>query len=141
MTAKNRLAYAVLAALSLATTHAMGAEPTEDMRALAAMLAALDAQDQNAYCKTMQAEPYAGYLGRVCQSAVQNKLKKAEDCSSEHIAQQAKSDNQQCKKMTRADFDKIALRSREAVKTFIEQARAQGVDGEKLLQSERAKLR
>lgn len=139
---RNRIAFAVLVStLALGTSQVSAAEPTADMRALAKLFATLDAQNQTAYCNTLHVDSYAGYLERVCQSAVKHKVKKTEECTAENIAQQVKTDHQQCLKMTRAEFDKVVIRGREASKTFIETSTAQGVDGAKLLQDERAKLR
>ena len=125
----------------LATPPALGAEPTEDMRAFARMFAALEARDLKGYCTAMHDAPYAGYLTRVCQSAVQNKLKKPEDCSQESIAQQVRNDNQQCLAMPTAEFEKTAQRYPEAREKFLKEATAKGIDGDKLLQEERAKIR
>ena len=142
MTIAIRISWAFLiTGMSLATTPVLGAEPTEDMRTFVRMFAALEARDHKGYCAAMHGAPYAGYLDRVCQSAVQNKLKKPEDCSPERITQQVKVDTAQCLAMPAAEFEKTALRGREASKAFVKQMTAQGVDGDKLLQEERAKIR
>jgi len=135
-----RIALAFLiTSISLATTPVLGAEPTEDMRTFARMFATLEARDHKGYCAAMHGAAYAGYLNRVCQSAVQNNLKKPEDCSPEHMTRQLKVDSDKCLAMPAAEFEKTALRGREGSKTFVKQMSAQGVDGEKLLQEERAK--
>ena len=103
------------------------------------MTVILEAHDQKAYCAEMQTAPYADYMTRVCQSAVQNRLKKREDCSAVNIAVLIKSDNKQCLAMPKAEFDKTVLRSREVSESVIKDMVAQGVDAEKLLQEERAK--
>lgn len=136
-----RIALAFLiTVLSLATPPALGAEPTEDMRTFARMLASLDARDLKGYCTSMHTAPYAGYLSRVCQAEVQHKLKKPEDCSQEKIAEQIKIDNAQCLAMPADKFEETMLHGREGSKEFVKQMAAQGIDGEKLLQEERAKI-
>jgi len=127
--------------MSLAAPPVLGAEPTEAMRTFARMFAALEARDLKGYCTAMHGASYAGYLERVCQSAVQNRVKKAEDCSPENIAQQTKSDTGQCLLMPAAEFEKTVLRGREGGQAFLKEMAAQGIDGEKLLQEERAKIR
>lgn len=125
-----------LAAASLA------AEPNEDMRMFARLFAALEARDIEAYCTTMMhGAAYPGYMNRVCQSAVQNKMKKSEDCSPENVAEQIKADTTRCQAMAAAEFEAIAQRSSEAREKFIKDAKAKGVDGEKLLREERADFR
>jgi hypothetical protein len=131
----------MITGMPLATTPVLGAESTEDMRTFARMFTTLEARDLKGYCAAMHGAPYAGYLDRVCQLAVQNKLKKPEDCSPESIAEQVKIDNGQCLAMPAAEFEKTALRGREASKAFVKEMAAQGVDGDKLLQEERSKPR
>jgi len=125
----------------IATRPALSAEPTEEMRMFARMFETLEARDLKGYCAAMHGEPYAGYLGRVCESAVQNNLKKPEDCSQQSIAQQVKTDAAKCLAMPPAEFEKTVLRGVDASKTFVKQMATQGVDGEKLLQDERTKRR
>jgi hypothetical protein len=129
----------LLASLILATAPAQSAEPTEGMRMMARMTVILETHDQKAYCAEMQTAPYADYLTRVCQSAVQSKLKKPADCSPVNIALLIKSDSKQCLAMPPAEFEKTVLRGREISESVIKDMLAQGVDAEKLLQEERAK--
>jgi hypothetical protein len=126
------------AGMSVAALPAPAAEPTEEMRTFARMFATLEARDLKGYCAAMHGAPYAGYLSRVCKSAIQNKLKKPEDCSQESIAQQVKADAGQCLAMRAGEFEKKVQRGAEASQSFVKQMTAQGVDGEKLLQEERA---
>ena len=111
------------------------------MRTFARMFATLEARDLKGYCAAMHGAAYAGYLSRVCESAVQNKVRKADDCSRESIAQQVKADAGQCLAMPAGEFEKKVQRGAEASQSFVKQITAQGVDGEKLLQEERANLR
>lgn len=125
----------------LATGPATSAEPTEEMRTFARMFTSLEARDLKGYCTAMHGAPYAGYVGRVCQSAVQNKVKKPEECSEDSIAQQVKADAAKCLAMPPDEFDKAVARGAEGSKAFLQRAASQGVDGEKLLKDERAKRR
>jgi len=117
------------------------AEPTEDMRTAARVFATLEAVNLKGYCDAMNGPPYVVYLTRVCRSAVQNRMKKPEDCSPDNITQQLKTDHGQCLTMPAAEFEKAVIRGAEGGKAFVKQTAAQGVDGEKLIREERAKLR
>lgn len=130
----------LITGLSLATVPVQGAEPTKDMRWFARMFATLEARDHKGYCEVMIGADYAVYLNRRCQSDIQNKVKKPEDCSPESITRQLKLDTDECLAMPAAEFEQKVLRGRESSKAFIEQMTAQGVDGEKLLQEERVKI-
>ena len=105
------------------------------------MFTSLEARDLKGYCTAMHGAQYAGYLGRVWQSGVQNKVKKPEACTQDSIAQQVKADAVKCLVMPPAEFDKAVARGAEGSKAFVKQAASQGVDGEKLLKEERAKRR
>lgn len=125
---------------SLAAPPVQDAELTEDMRALARMYAALDARDQKAYCGSMHATAYADYVDRACQFAIKVKLKQPEDCSQERIAQEVKQDAAECLAMPADEFEKKAFNGREVRAALVKQMQEHGVDGEKLLQEERAKI-
>ena len=127
----------LITGMFLAAPPVMGAEPTETMRTFARMFATLEARDLKGYCTAMHGAAYTSYLERVCQSAVQNRVKNPEDCSPENIAQQIKSDHEQCMAMPAAEFEKTMLRGREGGQAFLKELAAQGIDGEKLLQEER----
>lgn len=136
------VATAFLAAgMLLATGPAASAETTEEMRTFARMFTSLEARDLKGYCTAMHGPQYAGYLGRVCQSSVQNKMKKPEECSPDSIAQQARAEAAKCLAMPPAEFDKAVARGVEGSKAFVKQMASQGVDGEKLLKEERARRR
>lgn len=138
-----RVASVILTAgLAVATPLAGGAEPTEELRTFARMLTALEARDLKGFCTAMHRTPaYAGYLSRACQSGVQNKVRKPEECAPEGIARQVSADLEKCLAMPADEFEKQVQRGGEARKAFVKQAAADSVDGEKLLQDERAKLR
>ncbi len=125
----------------IATRPAMSAEPTEEMLTFARMFTSLEARDLKGYCTVMHGSEYAGYLGRVCQSAVQNRLKKPEECTQDSIAQQAKAEAAKCLATPPDEFEKAVARGAEGSKAFVKQMASQGVDGEKLLQDERVKRR
>lgn len=127
--------------ISLATPPVRAAEVTEEIHTFARMFATLEARDLTGYCAAMHGAPYIGYLNRVCQSAVQNKVKNLDDCSHEKIAQQVKSDAARCLAMPAAEFDATVRRRQEGRKVFISEMKNQGVDAEALIQAERAKRR
>lgn len=131
------LAMGILAA----TRPALGAEPTEEMRTFARVFTSLEARDLKGYCTAMHGAQYAGYVGRVCQSAVQNKMKKPEECSPDSVAQQVKTDAAKCLAMPPAEFEKAVVRGVEGSTAFLKHTASQGVDGEKLLKDERSKRR
>ena len=127
--------------ICLASPPALGAEATEEINTFARIFATLEARDQTGYCAAMHGAPYVGYLNRVCQSAVQNKVKILDDCSHEKITQQVNSDTAQCLAMPAAEFDATVRRRQEGRTVFISEMKKQGVDGEALIQAERAKRR
>ena len=129
----------LVTSLSLNSLPILAAEPTEDMRTMARMFVALEARNQKGYCTAMHTASYMDYLNRVCQSAVQNKLKKPEDCSPENNARELKADNEKCLAMPAAEFEQTVLRGREARRNFVQRLTTQGIDGDKLFQQERAK--
>lgn len=142
MITKSRVAFTFYVAwLSLVAPPALGVEPTAEIRTAARMFADLDARDQKGFCESRLGTPYLDYLNRVCQSAVQNKLKAPEDCSREKISEQVKSDAAQCLAMTTAEFEATVLRGVGGRNTFVAEMRAQGVDGDKLVQDECARRR
>ena len=126
--------------MSLAALPALGAEPTEDAQTLAGMFAALDARSKPGFCLSKDGPPYVDYLTRVCQSAVQNRLKSPEDCSREKVALQVKNDTAQCLAMSTAEFDATVVRGKEGRKAFVREMEARGIDGDALIQAEREKL-
>jgi len=140
MAPESRLAFACLIAwISLVSPPALGAEPTEAMRTLARMFAAVETRDLHGYCKSKFTAPYVDYLNRVCQSAVQNKVKTPEDCSQAKIADQVKSDAAQCLAMPAAEFDATVVRGQEGRNAFVAEMKAQGIDGNALIKEASAK--
>ena len=143
----SRLAGAILSAgMMFVATQAMGQDQNAEARSAAKMLAGLERplekRDIKGYCTALQADPdYVGYVTRVCQFSVKNKLKKPEDCSDANIKQEMKKDFDVCLAMPSEEFEKTVLKWREAQASFVRDMKAKGIDGEKLLQEERAKLR
>lgn len=125
--------------MSLAALPALGAEHTEEAKTLAGMFAALDARSKSGFCLSREGPPYVDYLTRVCQSAVHNRLKSPEDCSREKIALQVKKDTAQCLAMSADEFDATVVRGKEGRKAFVGGMKAQGIDGEALIQEARTK--
>lgn len=137
-----RVASAILTASLAVATPLSGAEPSEEMRTFARILAALEARNLKGYCTAMHGTPaYSGYLSRACQSGVQNNVRKPEECVPEGIARQVRTDLEKCLAMPADEFEKQVQRGGEASKAFVKQATSESVDGEKLLQDERVKLR
>ena len=142
MTTKMSFAVALMATgMLIATRPALSAEITEEMRNFARMFTSLEARDLKGYCTVMHGSEYAAYLGRVCQSAVQNRLKKPEECSQDSIAQQAKAEAAKCLAMPPDEFEKAVARGAEGSKAFVKLMASHGVDGEKLMKDEREKRR
>lgn len=142
VTTKMSYAIALIATgMLIANRPAMSAEITEEMRTFARMFTSLEARDLKGYCTVKHGSEYAAYLGRVCQSAVQNRLKRPEECSQNSIAQQAKDEAAKCLAMPPDEFDKAVARGSEVSKAFVKEMASQGVDGEKLLKDEREKRR
>ena len=131
----------LITGLSL-TAPVLGTEPIEEMRSFARMSVLVETRDQKGFCAAMVADPsYVGYVNRACQFAVKNKLKKPEDCSPENIAREISADSDQCLTMSAAEFKKSTEKWPKLREEFIKDAMAKGIDGEKLLQEERAKIR
>ena len=136
----------LITGLSLATPPAQGAEPDADMRAGARLLVSLEEpmakRDLKSYCAARNGSPeYAGYVMRACQAFVKNNLKKAEDCSEAAVGQEIRKDTDRCLAMSDGEFDKEMLIQRRGRENFTKRMKENGIDGEKLLQEERAKLR
>ena len=142
-----RFAGAILSAgMMFAATQTMGQDQNAEVRSAAKMLAGLERplekRDINGYCTALQADPdYAGYMTRVCQFSVKNKLKKPEDCSDANMKQEMKKDFDVCLAMPLEEFEKTVMKWREARASFVRDMKAKGVDGEKLLAEERVKSR
>ena len=145
----NRILFSaafLITGLSLATPPAQGAEPDADMRAGARLLVSLEGpmakRDLKSYCAARNGSPeYAGYVMRACQAFVKNNLKKTEDCSEAAVGQEIRKDTDRCLAMSDGEFDKEMLTQRRGRENFTKRMKENGIDGEKLLQEERAKLR
>jgi hypothetical protein len=99
-------------------------------------------RDQKAFCTVMtSASGFDAYQKRACESGVRNKVKKPEECSEANLKLEAKRDTDRCLGLSAADFEDALVPWRTAKEKFIKDAAAKGLDGEKLLQEERVKLR
>ena len=143
----NRITMAILfSAMTLPAAQTMAQEPTADMRSTARTLASLERplekRDLNGYCTTMHSDPaYTGYVTRACQNYVKNNMKKAEDCSDANIKQEVKKDSDRCLATSPDEFIKTVAQWRTARAEFVKNTGAKGIDSEKLIAEERAKLK
>lgn len=81
--------------------------------------------------------PYVAYLNRICQSAVQNRLKTPDDCLHAEMARQVNDDAKHCLEMPPAAFDATVVRGQAAREVFLTEMKAQGINGVALIQAER----
>lgn len=125
---------------------ANAAEPTEEMRQAAKVLAgqedSIEKRNLKGYCAaTYGSASYAAYVARACQLSVRNNLKKVEDCGEAHIRQEVAKDTDRCTAMSDSEFDTAVTLQRRARASFVRAAKEKDVDGEKLIQAERDNLR
>lgn len=139
MAARTWLGLTLVTGLAFAAPPLASAQQaTPEMRAFSRVLVALEANNQAAYCVALHDAPYIDYLARVCQAAVQNRLRNAEECLQERLLQEARASLSQCQAMPAAEFDKVVLRAAEARSMFMQEAKAQDIDAQKLLDDARA---
>ena len=136
----------LLAGLLLATTPALGQDPSVEMRGAARMIAgverALEKRDPPGYCELLYGGPtYRSYLSRVCEGAIRNNVVEGEVCSDAKIEQEIKKTLDGCLAMTPDALEKTNLGWRAVREKFVKDSGDNGVDGELLLREERAKLR
>lgn len=146
MAIRIRIAAAfMVSGISLATLPALSAELTEDMRASARTLAgqeiAIAKHDLKGFCTATYGSPeYASYTARACHFWLKNNMKKPDDCTEANIQQEIRKGIGHCLEMSGSDFDKQILNQRKEREVFIAKMRKAGMDGEKLLHDELAKL-
>jgi hypothetical protein len=124
----------------------LGAEPDEEMRKAAKFIASLEGpmanRDLKGYCAATRGSPdYLGYLVRACQMSVKNNLKKAEDCSDASIKQYVVKDNASCLALSTDDFDKEMATQRNGWERILGSMKQKGVDTDKIMKEERAKVK
>lgn len=134
------------AAIALASSLAMAVEAPDEMRHAAGVIASVQGPlgngDVGAYCNAMYGSPdYLGYLARVCEAGVRNKLRKPEECTPEAGKIGAKRELAQCAAMSPADVEAAKSKWREVRAAFVKEASSKGFDGEQLLNEEQAKRR
>jgi hypothetical protein len=125
---------------------AAAAEPDAEARATARLILSVERplaeRDVKNYCAAVYGTPdYAGFVMRACQAGVKSTAKKPEDCSEANIKQVVKNDVDRCLGMTAEQFDATVKRWAGMRGGFLKDMAAKGVDGEKVLKEERAKLR
>ena len=146
MSVRIRIAGAiVLSGLALCALSALGADLSEVMRVQARILAGqeipLAKRDLKGYCNATYGSPdYAAYAAGVCQMWVKNSGRKAEECAEANVRQAIRKDIERCMAMSEGEFDKQILIHARLREEFIRNMQEEGLDGEKLLQEERAKL-
>lgn len=128
---------------------AMGADAASDLnldnRSVARLMAqaedAMDKRDLKGYCAVTVGTPeYPGYVALACLERAERKLKKIEDCSLTNVKKEAKRDIDQCLAMSTEQFGKRISEQSRGRDAWIKEMKRRGVDGEKLLREERAKL-
>lgn len=118
------------------------AEIRESARMMARVDHSVRNKDLKGYCAaTVGAPGYAGYVERACQSGMKNNMKTAQDCAPEKVAAQVAADRAQCLAMSPKKFDEAASQQPQRRAQWIKMVGARGVEGEKLLDEERAKLK
>ena len=136
--------------MTLAAAQVMGAEatskPDADTRQIARMMAqieiAMEKRDLNGYCAATSGSPdYPGTVALACLERVEEKKAKPEDCSLPKVLSQAKRDRDQCLAMPTDEFQKRISDQPRRRDAWIKAVKQGGVDGDKLMQEERAKLR
>lgn len=136
----------LMAGISLAVTPAMGVEPDAEMRSAARMIAGaerpLEKRDLNGYCTVLYGGPeYVGYLTSICELAIKKDVIDAAACTAEKIRQDVRKSLETCVAMPPEQLEKAIQGWRSLREKFVSDTKTRGVDGEKLLQEEQAKLR
>ena len=142
----------LMAGISLAVTPAMGVEPDAEMRSAARMVPMLldfagaerplEKRDLNGYCTVLYGGPeYVGYLTSICELAIKKDVIDAAACTAEKIRQDVRKSLETCVAMPPEQLEKAIQGWRSLREKFVSDTKTRGVDGEKLLQEEQAKLR
>jgi hypothetical protein len=140
----------LLAALSLcagaARAQMMLDERPATVHQMAAYIAAtagpVEKRDLKAYCKAVVDRPgVVDMFRRQCQEAVRQKAAKPEHCSTDNVKKAVGNALESCNAMPAAEFENQLSDWREGLGEFLSQAKAQGLDGEKLIAEERRKLK
>jgi hypothetical protein len=121
-------------------------EKPATVRQMAAYIAAtsgpVEKRDLKAYCSAVVDRPGVVELfRRQCQEAVKQKAAKADECSTANLRKAVGGALESCNAMPAAEFENQLAEWREGRAEFLSQAKAQGMDGEKLIAEERRKLK
>lgn len=135
----------LVVSMLFAASGVWGAEPDEEMRKGAKLIASAEGsmakRDLKGYCAATRGSPdYPGYLVHACQMFVKNNLKKTEDCSDASIKQEVAKANASCLTLSAGDFDKEMANQRKGWERTLGQMKEKGVDTDKLMKEERAKI-
>lgn len=147
MKIQNKLVH--LAAVSIAAlmaSYAFGKEPTDEQRYAARLYARFEAplasRNQNAYCAAFYGtEDYRIYHARACDMGIKVGVRKPEDCTAKAVNDQAEERHRKCLAQSSAEFDATIDKHKEGRAGFVERMAGEGIDGEKLIAEERAKLK
>ena len=136
----------LVTSILFAASGVWGAEPDAEMRKAAKLIVAVEGpmaqRDLKGYCAATRGSPeYPGYVARTCQMFVKNNLKKAEDCSDANIKQEIAKDHASCLSMSAGGFDKEMATQRKGWERTLGLMKEKGVDTDKLMREERAKIR
>ena len=122
------------------------AEPDAETRAAARLIASVEQplakRDLKGYCAAVYGTPdYAKFVASACQAGIKKKVKKPEDCSDANLKQEIGRIIGSCVAMPPEQFDMTVKRWSEVRGKFLVEMKTKGIDGEKTLKEERAKLR
>jgi hypothetical protein len=122
------------------------AEPDAETRAAAKLIASVEQplvkRDLKGYCAAVYSTPdHAKYVASSCQAGVKNNARKPEDCSDANNKQTIAKIIAGCIAMTPEKFGATIKLWDEVRQKFLAEMTAKGIDGEKVLKEERAKLR
>lgn len=134
-----------LIGMPLAAPALLAAAPDETLRRSARLLvnveALLEKRDLKGYCGAFYGSTdFAAYLARACELSVKNNLAKAEDCP-QAIRQDIEKHTDRCLAMSDAEIERERLEQRRARESLVKSMGEKGMDGENILQEERARLR
>lgn len=132
--------------VALMTGYAFGKEPTDEQRYAARLYARVEAplasRNQKAYCEAFYGtEDYRGYRARACETGIKVGVRKPEECTAKAVDERIKEDRKKCLAQNKAEFDATIDKHTEGRAGFVGRMAENGIDGEKLIAEERAKLK
>ena len=147
MKVMNRLLHLATASIvALMASYAFGKEPTDDQRDVARLHARIEAplasRNQKAYCEAFYGtEDYRRFRTRDCETGIKLGRRKPEECTSKAVDERVADEHKKCMAQGSAEFEATIDRHKEGRSGFVRRIAGQGIDGEKLIAEERAKLR